>query len=369
MFLERERAQLELIMPGLDQRLSSQDVESLETRGSTVIRDFAASGGAGLLVARKYGGLGASASQATDALRAIGSRSASLAVSTTMHHYKVAWLAETLDARRRGKVLTKITQNKLFVASCGSEGRTADGTFNPGIAVRSDGRNLIVSGVKRPCSLVWDMGMLSMLVRAPQDSYLGDQLAILLIDARSPRLQRRELWRNDVLGASQTDEVELLNVPVAEDETIPLGSVDTSGEIATSNLLWFEVLITASYLGIASGVVEAAYKVRSGSREILIESIAALEMAYMAVRGLAMRVDAGERGQSALADGVLCRISAQHAIRNATSHALRVLGTEAEPKHHRAMAASRALAFHPGGLRDGGPALLKYYDGQPLALI
>jgi alkylation response protein AidB-like acyl-CoA dehydrogenase len=364
-FLSRERKCLNALLPGLDERLHARTPTELESRGSSVLRDFATAGGAGLLVPSELGGLGATAVQAADVLRALGTRSASLAVGTCMHHYKVAWLAETLDGDRRKTVLSTIARERLLVASCGAESRRADGVFNPGIGVRAQGEGLVVSGVKRPCSLVWDMGILSMLIRAPDGSPHAGQLAILLIDATHPQLHRRELWRNPVLAGAQTDEIELEDVFVPAEGIIPIGT-DTSGDGASANLIWFQVLITAAYLGVASGLVEAA--VETCGTEAVLDAITQLEAAHLAVRGLAHQVDDGERGQGALADGIICRIAAQRAVRAATNQALRVLDVEARPDHFSAATASRAMAFHPGGPRDGAAPLLTYYTGGPLAL-
>ncbi|MCQ4122361.1 acyl-CoA dehydrogenase family protein [Rhodococcus tibetensis] len=366
-FLHREREQLARLLPGFDEQLSRQEPANLEARGSSVIRDFAAAGGAGLLVPREHGGLGANATQATEVMRALGSRSASVAVGTTMHHYKIAWLAETLQPELRAPILERIARQRLLVASCGAEGQQTGGVFNPGIEVREHHSGVVVNGVKRPCSLVWDMGILSMLVRLPDGHPMSGEMAILLIDADHPHLHRHELWLNDALAASQTDEIRLKNVYVPPEAIIPIGA-DTAGKGASANLIWFEILITAAYLGAASGLVEAAANAPGAGIETVLDSIAMLEGAYLAVRGLAQRVDAGDRGQSALADGIICRVAAQRAIRESTSHALRVLGIHATPDNFRAAAAARALAFHPGGTRDGIPALLNYYNGGRLVL-
>ncbi len=366
-FLHREREQLARFLPEFDEQLSRQKPANLEARGSSVIRDFAAAGGAGLLVPKEHGGLGANATQTVEVMRALGSRSASLAVGTAMHHYKIAWLAETLEPELRAPILNRVARQRILVASCGAEGRQTGGVFNPGIEVREHHGGLVVNGVKRPCSLVWDMGILSMLVRLPEGHPMAGEMAILLIDADHPHLRRRELWLNDALAASQTDEIGLEDLYVPPDAIVPIGA-DTAGKGASSNLIWFEILITAAYLGAASGLVEVAANATGAGIETVLDSIAILEGAYLAVRGLAQRVDAGERGQSALADGIICRAGAQRAIRESTSHALRVLGVHASPDHFRAAEAARALAFHPGGTRDGYPALLNYYNGGRLVL-
>lgn len=244
----------------------------MKPEGRASFATLATAGGAGLLVAREYGGLGATAAQAADALRAIGSRSGSLAVGTTMHHYKIAWLAESLEPALRAPVLERVAREGLLVASCGAEGKQTRGTFNPGIEVQEHDGGVVVNGVKRPCSLVWDMGVLSMLVRLPDGHHSAGEMAILLIDADHPQLRRRVLWRNDAMAASQTDEIGLEYVFVPPNGIIPLGA-DTGDEGASAILTWFEVLITAAYLGVASGLVEAAASASGDGIDAVLEAV------------------------------------------------------------------------------------------------
>src|SRR5262249_14388772 len=94
--LERERADLERYLPGLDGLLAETSSTELERPGSPGIKMFRDAGGPALVVPTEYQGLGADPLSAVRIQRALGSRSPSLAVATTMHHFSVASLV--LDA-------------------------------------------------------------------------------------------------------------------------------------------------------------------------------------------------------------------------------------------------------------------------------
>ena len=72
--------------------------------------------------------------------RAIGSRSPSLAVATTMHHFSLATLVEMAAAPNGAGtewlVLEGVARQKLYVASGFAEGRMGTGIFTSRFTVR-----------------------------------------------------------------------------------------------------------------------------------------------------------------------------------------------------------------------------------------
>ncbi|MEV7013918.1 hypothetical protein [Streptosporangium sp. NPDC051022] len=89
-FLERERATVAKLLPGLDESLRAVPLMELEGPSGTGIRLFRESDGPGLLVPTAYQGRGATALDALRVQRALGSRAPSLAVATTLHHFSMA---------------------------------------------------------------------------------------------------------------------------------------------------------------------------------------------------------------------------------------------------------------------------------------
>ena len=131
--LDRERTALDTFMPGLDEFLSSTPLMELEGPHSKGIAAFRDHGGAALLVPAEHSGRGATALEAVRVQRAIGSRSPSLAVATTMHHFSVASLVALSEVRRAwsGCCWRASPRNHLLVASGFAEGRPGGGILPP----------------------------------------------------------------------------------------------------------------------------------------------------------------------------------------------------------------------------------------------
>ena len=151
--LRAEREVLEAYLPGLDKYLSEVPLADLEKPGSGALEIFREVGGPALMVPAEFGGQGASLLDAVRVQRAVGSRSPSLAVATTMHHFSVASLVE-LTANGEGfewAMLTAIAEQSWLLSSGFAEGRPGQHILAPGMrAVAVDG-GLRVSGVKKPC--------------------------------------------------------------------------------------------------------------------------------------------------------------------------------------------------------------------------
>ncbi|MFJ4498641.1 acyl-CoA dehydrogenase [Streptomyces sp. NPDC088864] len=352
--LSAERALLEARLPGFDGRLAALGIDGAEDPDNEVIEEFRRAGGGNLFVPRELGGAGLGCHDGVRLQRAVGSRAPALAVATTMHHYKVAWLAAALGADAAG-VLRGIAEKNLLVASCGAEGQVGRSLFAPGIRVAAAGGGLTVSGTKRPCSLTRSMGLLSLTATAP-DSTAPDgtapdgRLLMLVIPADAPGIRREPFWRNRVLRATQTDAVVLDEVFVPESMIIPIGDPALSPGRFTSNLLWFQLLITASYLGVATGQVEELYTAGRGTPGDRVAALAPLETVAAALEALAREVDGGRCDDDLLGRSLLVRHTAQRAIAEATDRALELAGGMPFVTGSQgvdALAASRGLAFHP----------------------
>ncbi len=96
--LRTEQDTLDAYIPGLGKYLSEVPLLELEKPGCGALAKFRELGGPALLVPAEYAGKGASLLDAVRIQRAVGSRSPSLAVATTMHHFSVASLVELTAA-------------------------------------------------------------------------------------------------------------------------------------------------------------------------------------------------------------------------------------------------------------------------------
>src|SRR5262249_21384490 len=164
----------------------------LEKPGNGALQTFRELGGPALLVPAEYEGKGASMLDAVRIQRAVGSRSPSLAVATTMHHFSVASLVE-LAAARNGfewAMLTASAENSGLLSSGSAEGKPGQHILTPTMrGVPADG-GITISGVKKPCSLTWSMNLMSASVAIADPAGGTSRMAVVLIPARPAGTRR-----------------------------------------------------------------------------------------------------------------------------------------------------------------------------------
>ncbi|MFI7640516.1 hypothetical protein [Nonomuraea sp. NPDC049400] len=131
-FLERERATVAKLLPGLDESLRALSLMELEGPSSPGIGLFRDSGGPGLLVPESWQGRGATALDALRVQRALGSRAPSLAVATTMHHFSMATLPALItDEGMKWMLVEGVASANQIVASGFAEERPDGGILSP----------------------------------------------------------------------------------------------------------------------------------------------------------------------------------------------------------------------------------------------
>ncbi|MTD53770.1 acyl-CoA dehydrogenase [Amycolatopsis sp. RM579] len=357
----------------MDECLADIPLSELERQENPGLDVFRRCGGPALLVPEQFAGLGADPVQAVRVQRAIGARSPSLAVATTMHHFSVASLVET-GKRSTGfewMLLEAIARDRLLVASGFAEGRTGQGILAPTMRAQERGGRIVLNGSKRPCSLARSMDLLTASVLLPAENGTGEGFAIALVPKGTPGLSVKPFWNSFVLVGTQSDEVVLDNVEVPPNLVV---RIDVTPErplddLQTTGFLWFELLMSASYLGVASALVErmlASSRADAGLRASVLVDV---ESAMAALESVALGMTTGLLGEAALARALVCRYATQDAVARAVTRCVEGLGgmayIGADDVAYLA-AASAALAFHPPA-RDGmARALCEYYDGSPM---
>jgi alkylation response protein AidB-like acyl-CoA dehydrogenase len=215
------------------------------------------------------------------------------------------------------------------------------------------------------------MDFLTASALLPARTDRGPELAVVLVPAASLGLERRAFWGNPVLAAAESDEIVLRDVPVPPELVFPAGSPDRPDPLQIDGFLWFELLISASYLGAASALVERVLRGKRGEpgeRTLLgIE----MEGAMAGLEGLARAMAAGQRGEDELARALFVRYAVQRAIERATAQAVELLGGMAfigSSDVGYLFAAARALAFHPPSRPAMANALAEHLVGEPLRI-
>lgn len=371
-FLRQERATLERLLPGLDDGLAGIPLLEMERPGNPAIALFRRLGGPGLLIAEALGGRGAVPLDAARVQRGIAARAPSLAIATTMHHFTVATIMEINPPGGSGPesdLLASIAGNRLYVASGFAEGRTGVSIQTSALAMERGPDGIVLNGSKRPCSLSQSMDLFT--ASTPALEGMDAALAVVVVPADAPGLERRPFWKSPILAGAESDEVVLRDVVAAEADFFPLGGPGRSNPVQDRGFLWFELLITASYIGIASGLAERVLMTRRGTAAERVRMATELECAMAALEGVARTMGTGERGNEELGRMILIRYAVQDALDRAASLAVELLGGMAfieSPEVAYLLAAARPLVFHPPPRLSSSERLDAYLCGSPLVL-
>ena len=375
--LELARDTCDRLHPGLVKSLTAIPLPERERPGSPVIDLFRECGGAGLLVPAAYGGLGADALDAVRVTRALGSCSPSLGAAATMHNFTAAMLF-ALTTRvgqptaAQTELLSRIGPDGLLLASGWAEGRTEQNILNPTLSVTEAEGGFRVSGSKKPCSLSRSMNLLTASAVLPGGDG-GDGLAILLIPADSPGITVHPFWSSPILAAAQSDEVRLADVLVP-DRLVIRATRDDPGrldDLQTAAFVWFELLVTSAYVGVAGALAEPVFDRGRGSVADRSALGTGLESAVALTEGMARAIRDGLAGDDAVAAVLVTRFAVQRALADAAALAVELLGGIAfigSPDVSYLAAAVHPLAFHPPSRTSTAQALVDYFAGGPLLL-
>lgn len=349
--LTRARTALEQHAPGFDARLAALDYLERESPASNVVALFKQYGPVGLLVATSAGGRGASIDDAVQVQIALGARSPSLAVASTMHQFSVASLvALTRDGSgAEGLLLAAIAQNRLLLSSGFAEGQSGAGILDSGMQAQQCSEGVRLTGSKKPCCLGQSMDLLTAsYTRQGAD---GEELMVALIPANSPGLSHRPFWHNSALAAAQSLEVRLDNVLVPEKMLFSAGYKHQLGEVQMVGFIWFELLITASYVGACAGLIEQVSDLQRWTAHHRVELAAKLQLALSALDGAALDVERHPNDLAAvLARLLLVRYGVEQLLVELSDQAHTMLGGMAfitGTQSSTALLACRGLQFHP----------------------
>jgi alkylation response protein AidB-like acyl-CoA dehydrogenase len=374
-FLKQERAVLNALLPGLDEKLAKLSLNETERPGNPSLAMHRECGGVRLMIPVAQGGLGATALQAVRIHRAIGSRSPSLAIAATMHHFSVISLVEAaaLGTGAESLLLEAIAGQNLYLASGFAEGKTGQNILTSTMQVKRTPAGLVVNGSKKPCSLSSSMALLTVSLCVPPGAE-GEKsgFAVAIIPADAEGVERRPFWTNAVLAGAESDEVVLRDVVVPEAFVAYLADEAHAQAVQTRSFIWFELLISASYLGVASALVERVLLAGRGTPTERTRLAIDVEGAMGALENAARAITDGQNDdEEALARVIMARYAVQGAIDRVTLFAAELLGGIAFLSSNDIvclLASSRALAFHPPSRASLVNNLDGYLVGKPFVM-
>jgi alkylation response protein AidB-like acyl-CoA dehydrogenase len=370
-FLTVERETMERFLPGLDAALGAVPFDELEQPGNPALRLFRERRGPSLLVPQSLGGRGANALEAVRIHRALGARSPSLAIAVTMHNFSVATFLEfTLYGDEGKDIMRRLAQEQLLMASGFAEGRSGSNILTALMTATPAAGGFRVSGAKKPCCLSHSMDILTASITVNESG--GPRRAIAAIPANAEGIERRPFWRNWVLAGAESDEVVLNEVFVPSGLVFFATSNTEIDPIEAGGLCWFQLLASATYLGVASALVERVLAARKGDASERASLVIEVEGAMGALEGIARAMMRETEPERPLINVLMVRFAVQAAIERAAARAAELLGgiafvSSSEVSYY--LAASRALAFHPPARTAAAPVLLAYLMEEPLGMV
>jgi alkylation response protein AidB-like acyl-CoA dehydrogenase len=208
-------------------------------------------------------------------------------------------------------------------------------------------------------------------VALPSNSNGGDELGVVVIPAKSEGIEQRKFWNNWILAGAESDEVVLRNVFVPDQLVINVGDASVVDPVQISGLIWFEMFVAASYLGVATALAERVIAETRGSASDRALLAIELEGAMSALVGLASTMASGQRDHSVAAQALFVRYAVERAVERASASAVELLGGMAfiqNPEISYLFATSRVSTFHPPSRISMSDSLADYLVNGSLRL-
>ncbi|MED4129751.1 MULTISPECIES: acyl-CoA dehydrogenase family protein [Shouchella] len=345
LFLEKERQVFRQYFPTIDEAFGKDSLWDREKHTDELLQQAKESGMTALMIPKEYGGKGATALDAIYIQRWIASKSPSLAVSLMMHQFSVASLIEAATIQPNlQEVLKQIAENNLLLASAFAEG-VENTLFTPTVQAKGVDGGIVVNGTKKPCTNSRTMDLLTASVGLPN----GD-LAVITIPSNTDGIHVNDFWEHWILKGTHTEEVVLKDVFVPNACIYRAGPPESVDSTITNGLLWFELFMIATYIGVTSTLVEKVNKANRVPLDRLFELMAELEGAMTSLEGIAFKFESKQYEESILQETLFARHAIDKTLERLSTKAAKMLGglnylTSKETSY--LLLVNQLISFHP----------------------
>ncbi|SDF98636.1 Acyl-CoA dehydrogenase [Sinosporangium album] len=328
------------------------------TRGADRIRQVAASGFAELAIPREFGGAGAGLVEVASAQRALAARDPSVAIAVNMHSFTVGLMADYWRRHRDTSwmLLEGIAGSHALVASAFAEpGGSPNFMSSRSSAIETD-KGYRVSGTKYPCSLASTATLVCLTARVDAT----DETILALCPAASPGLTVEGDWPSLGMAASDTAKLVLRDVELDDRLVFHRGPADVIDDTVVSGMVWFAVLLSATYHGVLSSLLDLAYQqvAKSGQYGVRVALLGRATRELLTLGGACRQLgrDFEEglvAGRAALATAVGLRATLSEVRDRVVSAVTPVVGSRLYTRDHPAaglLVDSLAAHHHPPSL-------------------
>jgi alkylation response protein AidB-like acyl-CoA dehydrogenase len=193
----------------------------------------------------------------------LGIADPSTAIALNMHSFTVGLMADYWQRHRDTSwmLLEGIAGSNALVASAFAEPGGSPNFMSSRCEAVESGKDYRVSGVKYPCSLASTATLVCLTARVGTT----DETILALIPAASPGLSVQGDWPSLGMTGSDTAKLVLDDVEVDDRLVFHRGPADAVDDTVISGMVWFSVLLTATYHGVLSALLDAAYQQVTGS--------------------------------------------------------------------------------------------------------
>ncbi|GAB3466698.1 acyl-CoA dehydrogenase family protein [Actinophytocola sediminis] len=225
--------------------------------GPDRIRGLAAAGYAALPVPTELGGSGAGLAEVASAQRALGRVDPAAAVALNMHSFTVGLMVDYWKRHRDTSwmLLEGIARSGALVASAFAEPGGSPNFMSSRSTAVPTTKGYRVSGVKYPCSLATTASLVALTARVADT----DEVVLALVPSASPGLDVDGDWPSLGMRGSDTARLVLTDVEVDDRLVFHRGPADVIDDNVVDGMAWFAVLLTATYLGALTGLLDVAY--------------------------------------------------------------------------------------------------------------
>ncbi|MDT0443777.1 acyl-CoA dehydrogenase family protein [Streptomyces johnsoniae] len=352
----------------------SQDPPPGEATAADRIRAIAATDYATLPVPAEFGGGGAGLVAVAGAQRALGRLDPGPAIALNMHSMTVGLMVDYWRRHRDTSwmLLESIAETHALVASAFAEpGGNGNFLSSRSVAV-PEGKGFRISGTKYPCSLSTTATLMCVTAQV-RDT---DETLIALVPANSPGITHEGDWPSLGMRLSDTGRVRLTDVEIDRRLVFYRGPAGAVDDILIAGVVWFVVLVAATYHGVLSTLLDRTAEQCAGttsrSRTALIGR-AARELYALGAATRALAADWEHEaltGHTALAAAMGLRASLSDVRERFAGALTPVIGGRAYTEGHPAAAVlldSLAVHHHPPSLLVCDDAVGAYCTGQPIS--
>lgn len=345
--------------PELLRVLSESDLMTMETgtdeAAAAIFRSY---GMPDMLIPTDHGGAGRSILDALPLLRLVGARYPSLSIMMTMHHHTVAAILHAGHGLQcRDKLLSNIVNNHSLVASAFAEARRGANILHSTVTCERRDKQYIIAGNKKPCTMALTSDIVVVGVTA-KEANNPEFRGVAIIDRPATGLSAETFWPAEILQAAGSHKIVFDNVSIPMENVLINDGHSPHSKSAAQQVMYaeltalsiFQLMISASYLGMASRLAELCVRKQAGTVSERAGILSCLDSAAFALYNLGSELGEGEFSEFTLARCLIARRATCMHIEKAVTAAVKTLGgmTYLSSEETRYLTlATKCIEFHP----------------------